>query len=56
MAYKGTAVSRVGRAVVTRVGMGTGLGRIAQMLDSTREDPTPLQREIGVLGRRSASG
>ena len=57
MAYKGTAVSQgVGRAVVTRVGMGTELGRIAQMLESTREDPTPLQREIGVLGRALGIG
>ena len=57
MAYKGTAVSQgVGRAVVTRVGMGTELGRIAQMLESNREDPIPLQREIGVLGRALGIG
>ncbi len=52
MAYKGTAVAQgVGRAIVTDVGMGTELGHIAQLLESTREEPTPLQREIGVLGR-----
>jgi len=57
MAYKGTAVSQgVGRAVVTRVGMGTELGRIAQMLDSTAEGPTPLQREISILGRALGIG
>ena len=57
MVYKGTAVSQgVGRAIVTRVGMGTELGRIAQMLESTQEDPTPLQREIGVLGRALGIG
>jgi len=52
MAYKGTAVAQgVGRAIVTHTGMGTEMGRIAQMLETTREDPTPLQREIGGLGR-----
>ena len=52
MAYQGTAVAQgVGRALVTHTGMGTEMGRIAQMLETTREDPTPLQREIGGLGR-----
>ena len=52
MAYKGTAVAQgVGRAIVTHTGMGTEMGHIAQMLETTREDPTPLQREIGGLGR-----
>ena len=52
MAYQGTAVAQgVGRGLVTHTGMGTEMGRIAQMLETTREDPTPLQREIGSLGR-----
>jgi len=45
MAYKGTAVAQgVGRALVTHTGMGTEMGHIAQMLETTREDPTPLQQ------------
>ncbi len=52
MTYQGTAVAQgVGRGLVTHTGMGTEMGRIAQMLETTREDPTPLQREIGGLGR-----
>ena len=52
MAFKGTAVSQgVGRAIVTGVGMGTEVGRIATMLDATKEDLTPLQKEIGRVGR-----
>ncbi len=52
MAFKGTAVSQgVGRAIVTGVGMNTEVGRIATMLDATQEDLTPLQKEIGRVGR-----
>ncbi|GAB3135565.1 cation-translocating P-type ATPase [Marisediminicola antarctica] len=52
MAFKGTAVSQgVGRAIVTGVGMNTEVGRIATMLDATQEEPTPLQEEIGRVGR-----
>ena len=41
---KGTAVAQgVGRALVTHTGMGTEMGHIAQMLETNREDPTPLQ-------------
>ena len=52
MVFNGTAVSRgVGRAVVTTTGMGTQMGRIAGLLHATQEDPTPLQREITLVGR-----
>ncbi|WP_448811422.1 cation-translocating P-type ATPase [Agromyces bauzanensis] len=52
MVYKGTAVSRgTGRAIVTATGMSTEMGAIATMLDETVEEPTPLQREVGHLGR-----
>ena len=47
MVFKGTAVAQgVGRAVVTRTGMGTEMGSIAEMLDATQEDPSPLQKEL----------
>jgi Ca2+-transporting ATPase len=52
MVWKGTAVTRgTGRAVVTATGMDTELGKIAGMLEGAREEPTPLQREIGRLGK-----
>jgi P-type Ca2+ transporter type 2C len=52
MVFKGTAVSRGnGRAIVTSTGMSTEVGAIATMLDETEEEPTPLQEEVGHLGR-----
>ena len=52
MVFSGTAVMQgSGRAVVTATGMATELGRIAGLLHRTREDPTPLQREISYVGR-----
>ncbi|KAE8763349.1 cation-translocating P-type ATPase [Georgenia thermotolerans] len=52
MVYKGTAVVQgVGRAVVTRTGMGTEVGAIAEMLDATAEAPSPLQREIAGVSK-----
>lgn len=52
MVWGGTAVSQgVGRAVVTGTGMSTEMGRIADLLHTTQEDPTPLQREIARVGR-----
>jgi Ca2+-transporting ATPase len=47
MVFMGTAVAQgVGRAVVTCTGMGTEMGSIAEMLDATQEDPSPLQKEL----------
>ena len=52
MVYKGTAVAQgVGRAVVTGVGMDTEVGSIAEMLDATVEEPTPLQNEISGISK-----
>ena len=52
MVFKGTAVSQgSGLALVTATGMHTEMGRVAEMLDATREDPTPLQREVSRIGR-----
>jgi P-type Ca2+ transporter type 2C len=52
MVFKGTAVTQgVGRAVVTATGMATQMGQIADLLHTTQEDPTPLQREIARVGR-----
>lgn len=52
MVYKGTSVAQgVGRAIVTATGMSTQVGAIAEMLDATVEQPTPLQREIDRIGK-----
>ena len=52
MVFKGTAVAQgSGRAVVTATGMYTEMGAIAGMLEATREEPTPLQREVARVGR-----
>src|SRR5690606_31876520 len=48
----GTTVTRGrGQAVVTATGMHTEMGRIAEMLEETEEERTPLQREIDLVGR-----
>src|SRR5690606_9079551 len=52
MVFGGTAVAQgTGRALVTATGMATEMGRIAGLLHRTGKEPTPLQREIGRLGR-----
>jgi P-type Ca2+ transporter type 2C len=52
MVFKGTAVAQgTGRAVVTATGMATEMGAIAQMLEATAQDATPLQKEVSHLGR-----
>jgi magnesium-transporting ATPase (P-type) len=52
MVYKGTAVAQgTGRAIVTATGMATEMGSIAGMLETTQEEPTPLQTEVGRIGR-----
>src|SRR5690606_11947819 len=52
MVFKGTAVAQgSARALVTATGMATEMGAIADMLEQTREEATPLQREVGRVGR-----
>ncbi len=52
MVFQGTAVAQgVGRGVVTGTGMATEMGAIAQLLDDTVEEPSPLQREIAAVSR-----
>ena len=55
MVFKGTSVvSGTARAVVTATGMGTQMGAVASLLEATVEEPTPLQREVAVIGRMLA--
>ncbi len=52
MVFKGTAVVQgTARAVVSATGMQTEMGAIAGMLEATREEPTPLQKEVARVGR-----
>jgi magnesium-transporting ATPase (P-type) len=52
MVFSGTAVvSGRGKAVVTATGMNTEMGDIARLLGRTEEEPTPLQREVALIGR-----
>ncbi|HEX5967805.1 MAG TPA: HAD-IC family P-type ATPase, partial [Intrasporangium sp.] len=52
MVYRGTAVVQgVGRAVVTSTGMDTEMGKIADLLDRTEQEPSPLQREIAAVSK-----
>lgn len=53
MLFSGTAATYGrGRAVVTATGMRTEMGRIAGLLQATREATTPLQRDLDRMGRR----
>ncbi|MFN8233289.1 MAG: HAD-IC family P-type ATPase [Actinomycetota bacterium] len=52
MVFAGTAVTRGrGRALVIGTGMNTEVGRIAELLETTEQERTPLQREIDHVGR-----
>jgi Ca2+-transporting ATPase len=53
MVYAGTSVAAgTGRAVVTETGGRTELGRIGELVAGVREDRTPLERRLDLLGRR----
>jgi len=52
MAFAGTAVTYGrGRALIVATGMATEMGNIAGLLGRTEEQQTPLQREVGRIGR-----
>ncbi len=52
MAFSGTAVtSGRARGIVVATGMATAIGRIAELLQQGEDEPTPLQRRLGELGR-----
>jgi Ca2+-transporting ATPase len=56
LVFMNAAVTR-GRAeaLVTSTGMDTQIGRVAELLASTEESVTPLQRQLDGLGRRLAA-
>lgn len=52
MVFKGTFVAQgTGRALVVATGMLTQMGSIAGMLAATKQQPTPLEKEISHIGR-----
>ncbi|NLE51259.1 MAG: cation-translocating P-type ATPase [Chloroflexi bacterium] len=57
MAYLGTtAAYGRGRALVVYTGMQTEIGKIADMIQSTEDELTPLQQRIDQLGRTLSIG
>src|SRR5690554_709202 len=57
MVFKGTSIGQgTGGGIVTATGMDTEMGGIASMLDAVVEERTPLQREVGRLGRMLGIG
>ncbi|MDB5746503.1 MAG: ATPase, type [Massilia sp.] len=52
MVFMGTTVLQgSGRAVVTACGMATEMGAIAGMLSGTADEQTPLEKEVGRIGK-----
>lgn len=52
MLYSGCSITYgTGQAVVTATGMHTEMGKIADLLESEGEEPTPLQQKLHVLGK-----
>lgn len=57
LVYMGTVVTKGrGMAQVAATGMDTEMGKIAGMLDNIEEEPTPLQKRLGQLGKYIAVG
>ena len=52
MIFNGTSVTQgTGRAIVTATGMGTQVGKIADMLSATEDEKTPLQKEMDYVSK-----
>lgn len=50
--YMGCTISQgYGKAVVTRIGMETEMGKIAGLVEQAEEPPTPLQQRLKQLGK-----
>jgi len=57
LVYMGTIVTKGrGVAVVTSTGMNTEMGKVAVMLQTIKEEQTPLQKRLGQLGKYIAVG
>lgn len=52
MVFNGTSVTQgTGRAIVTGTGMNTQVGKIADLLQSTEDEDTPLQKEMNRVSK-----
>ena len=52
MTFSGTMVARgSGKAVVVRTGMSTEIGKILQLVETTKKESTPLERKLEQLAR-----
>ncbi len=52
MVFNGTSVTQgTGRAIVTGTGMNTQVGKIADLLQSTEDEDTPLQKEMNHVSK-----
>ena len=52
MVYMGTTVEAgLGKAVVTGTGLGTELGKVAEMLKETKEEKTPYQKKLSSFSK-----
>ncbi len=52
MVFNGTSVTQgTGRAIVTSTGMGTQVGKIADLLQATEDDDSPLQKEMNHVSK-----
>ena len=57
LVFQGTEVVQGrGKAVVTKTGIHTELGQIAELLQGVEAEPTPLQKRMGQLGRSLVIG
>jgi Ca2+-transporting ATPase len=57
LVFKGTEVVQGrGKAIVTKTGMETEIGRIAAMIQGVESEPTPLQQRMTQLGNVLVSG
>ena len=53
MLFAGTVVTRGrGRAAVTETGMRTELGKIAQLVQDTQDEDTPLKKRLAAMGKQ----
>lgn len=57
LVFKGTEVVQGrGKAIITKIGMETEIGRIAAMIQAIESEPTPLQQRMSQLGNVLVGG